>query len=141
MSRAKKSVVILAVLAVISMVGCFIAVNSTLFLNSKLDRLSENDLPKVFVESDGVVCCRMKADDFRFTLPLGAVAMSPQLLSGGFDTVEGTVEAHFQDGVTISSEEYQKLVRKELQAGGWIIVKSIPSSQALLLSFSYFGDK
>ena len=55
--------------------------------------------------------------------------------------MEGTVEAHFQDGMTISSEEYQRLVRKELQPGGWIIVKTIPSSQDLLLSFSYFGDK
>jgi hypothetical protein len=43
-----------------------------LFLNSRLERLHENGLPKIVVENDRTIYCRMKADDFRFPLPPGS---------------------------------------------------------------------
>jgi hypothetical protein len=63
-----------------------------LFLNSRIERLGETGLPKLRVERGGIICCRMKADDFRFPLPPGSHATNGNV-SGGFDTVDGSVEA------------------------------------------------
>jgi hypothetical protein len=58
---------------------------------SRLERPGEKDLPKITVEKGHVICGRMKADDFRFPLPLGSRATN-LVVTGGLDTVDGSVE-------------------------------------------------
>lgn len=65
-----------------------------LFLNSRIERLGERNLPRIVVERGNVVYCRMNAGDFRFPLPSGSLATN-LVVSGGFDTVDGSVEARF----------------------------------------------
>src|SRR5690242_8515697 len=68
---------------------------SPLFLNSKIERIHEKNLPSIRIEKTGTIYCRMKADDFRFPLPPGSRAVNP-VVTGGFDTVDGSVEARFE---------------------------------------------
>ena len=108
-----------------------------LFLNSRIERLHEKNLPRVIVER-GTIYCRMKADDFRFHLPGRARAVNP-VVAGGFDTVDGTVEARFDgiDGVTAS--EYENSIAGKVQVGGQVTAQTIPGG--LLIKFHYFGDR
>src|SRR3954466_11717864 len=79
---------------------------SPLFFYSKIERLGEKNLPRIVIEKGGIVYCRMKADDFRFPLPPGSRGTNPILNSGGFDTVDGTVEARFQGSNEITPGQY-----------------------------------
>ena len=80
----------------------------------------------------------MKADDFRFPLPPGSHAVNP-VINGGFDSVEGSVEARFDDNKQVASREYEKLLSGKLQEGGQVSSQTIPGG--LLIHFHYFGDK
>jgi hypothetical protein len=112
---------------------------SPLFLNSKIERIHEKNLPRIILQKGGVVYCRMKADDFRFPLPPGSTATNALLTSGGFDTVYGTVEARFQGSKQMTADEYEKWLPGKVQIGGWVTAQ--PATQGLLIKFQYFGDK
>ena len=115
--------------------------NSTLFLNSRLDRLDESNLPLVSIEDENVVYCRMKADDFRFEIPTGGVATKASIESEGFESVDGSVVVTFPEERQISTRQYGELLRKNLQVGGRVSVTDHPDSGGILVDFSYFGDK
>jgi hypothetical protein len=112
---------------------------STIILLSKVERLGEKDLPKVFVENGSTVYCRMKADDFRFSLPPGSRPLTTNIASGGFDWVDGSVEVQIQNSSTMNPIDYQSWISSRLQVGGWITTEVIP--EGLLVKFHYFGDK
>ena len=109
-----------------------------LILNSRLERLHESGLPKIVVENGSTICCRMKADDFHFPLPPGSRATNA-IVSGGFDTVDGSVEARFERNKQMTAGEYQSWLRGKVQVGGWITAQGVPGG--LLIKFHYFGDK
>ena len=111
---------------------------SPLFLNSKIERIHEKNLPTIRIEKPGTVCCRMKADDFRFPLPPGSLAVNP-VVTGGFDTVQGSVETRFQDTNHITANEYENWLSGKVPVGGWVTAQTIPSG--LLIKFHYFGDR
>lgn len=108
-----------------------------LFLNSRIERLGEKGLPKIRVER-GSVYCRMKADDFRFPLPPDSRAFNP-VISGGFDTVDGTVDARFDGTNHFSAVEYEAFLSGKMQLGGEISARPLPGG--LLIKFHYFGDR
>ena len=109
-----------------------------LFLNSRIERLGESNLPRIVVERGSTVYCRMKADDFRFPLPPGSRAIT-LVVSGGFDTVDGSVEARFEGTNKVSSIEYETLVAGNAQEGGRVTAE--PIQGGLLIKFHYFGDR
>jgi len=121
--------------AVLWFVNDFVA---PLFLNSRIERLHETGLPKA-VEKGGIIYCRMKADDFRFPLPKGSSAVLPIVISGGFDTVDGSVEARFEGSKQITALEYQNWLASRLQVGAYVTVEPVPGG--LLIKFHYFGDR
>jgi hypothetical protein len=101
--------------------------------------MGEKDLPKILIRGNSVYC-RMKADDFRFPLPPGSRAVNP-VVRGGFDTVDGSVEARF-DGTgsnQITAIEYEDSLSGKVQTGGQISVQ--PTPDGLLIKFHYFGDR
>jgi len=108
-----------------------------LFLNSRIARLGEKNLPKVFVEN-GTVYCRMKADDFRFPLPPGSRAAN-FTVTGGFDTVDGSIEARFDGTNHVTADDYESFLLGKIQVGGRITERTIP--EGLLIEFHYFGDR
>ncbi|HEY2084366.1 MAG TPA: hypothetical protein VGI88_16415 [Verrucomicrobiae bacterium] len=108
-----------------------------LFLGSRIERLGEKDLPKISVEKRSIYC-RMKADDFSFPLPSGSRGTNA-VISGGFDTVDGTVEAIFEGTNNISAYEYEDWLSGRVQEGGQVTAQSIPGG--LLIKFHYFGDR
>lgn len=110
-----------------------------LFLNSRIERLGEQGLPKATVVKGGIIHCRMKADDFRFPLPPGSRVVPPIIISGGFDTVDGSVEIRFEGTNQLTADEYQKWVSRRLQVGGSIEAHSMP--EGLSIAFHYFGDR
>lgn len=110
-----------------------------LFLNSRIERLGEKDLPKIRVEKGGIIYCRMKADDFRFPLPPGLRALHPVIRSGGFDTVDGSVEVQFEGTNQLTAGEYQTWLSGRVQIGGQVTAQAIP--RGLLIQFHYFGDR
>ena len=107
-------------------------------LNSRIERLGERDLPKVVIEKGGIIYCRMKADDFCFPLPPGSRALRPIIKLGGFDTVDGTVEAQFDKSPHVTASEYEKSLSGRLKVGGRVTATPIPGG--LLIKFYYFGD-
>jgi hypothetical protein len=109
-----------------------------LFLNSRIERLAERGLPKIRVERGGTIYCRMKADDFRFPLPPGSRATNG-LVTGGFDTVDGSVEARFEGGKQITAGDYQVWLSGKVQVGGQVTAQTVPDG--LLIKFHYFGDR
>ena len=80
----------------------------------------------------------MKADDFRFPLPPGSHAVHP-VISGGFDTVDGSVEARFEGTNLVTAGEYESSLSGRVQVGGQITARTIPGG--LLINFHYFGDR
>src|SRR5256885_154719 len=88
-----------------------------LFLNSRIERLHEKNLPKILVERGSTIYCRMKADDFRFPLPPGSRAVNP-IVTGGFDTVDGSVEARFESTNRVTATEYKSWLSGKVQVGG-----------------------
>lgn len=128
-------------------VVCVLVIAGVLWLNShvaplcfdsRIERLWEKNLPKIMVERGGVVSCRMKADDFRFPLPPGTRATN-LVVTGGFDTVDGSVEARFDSTNQVTAHEYETSLSGKIQNGGQVKAQSIPGG--LLISFRYFGDK
>jgi hypothetical protein len=109
-----------------------------LFLNSRLERLAEKNLPKITIESGNTIYCRMKADDFRFALPLGSRATN-LVVTGVFDSVDGSVEARFESTNQVPADEYERWLSGKLQFGGRVSAKEIAGG--LLIEFHYFGDK
>ena len=109
------------------------------FRDSLPGREREAELPKVSIEEGGIVYCRMRADDFRFPLPLGARALRPVLESGGFDTVAGKVQVELEDANELVATGYANSLRNRLPAGGWVTANAVPGG--LQIRFSYFGDR
>jgi hypothetical protein len=109
-----------------------------LFFNSRLERRHETGLPKIVVEKGTTIYCRMKADDFRFPLPPGSRGTNA-IVSGGFDTVDGTVEARFDGSNQMTAGEYESWLLGKVQIGGQITAQ--PTSGGLLIKFHYFGDR
>ena len=107
-------------------------------LDSRLDRIQEEGLPKVLIEADRTVYCRMKADDFRFPLPPGARATNATV-TGGFDTVKGSVEARFEGSTRWTAEQYEGWISGKVAEGGRVTAQAI--SGGILIKFEYFGDK
>ena len=108
-----------------------------LAFDSRMERVHEKDLPKILVEGS-TIYCRMKADDFRFPLPRGA-RVTNAAVSGGFDTVDGSVEARFDGTNHMTTEEYESSLSGRVQVGGKITVQTVPDG--LLIKFQYFGDR
>ena len=109
-----------------------------LWFDSRIDRLWERNLPKIRMEKEGIVYCRMKTDDFRFPLPLGTRATN-LVVTGGFDTVNGSVEARFDSTNQVTAHEYETSLSGKIQDGGQVKAQSIPGG--LLITFHYFGDR
>jgi len=109
-----------------------------LFLNSRIERLHEKNLPKVLIEHGSTIYCRMKADDFHFPLPPGSHATNA-VVTGGFDTVDGSVEARFGASTQVTAGEYQSWLAGKVQVGGQVMAQ--PVAGGLLIKFHYFGDK
>lgn len=109
-----------------------------LFLNSRIERLGERNLPKISVEHEATIYCRMKADDFRFPLPTGTLATNLSV-TGGFDTIDGSVEARFIGTNHITPSGYEIFLSGKVQVGGDISAQTIPGG--LLIKFHYFGDR
>ena len=109
-----------------------------LFLNSRIERLHETNLPRLQIEGGRTVYCRMKADDFRFPLPPGCHVENP-VISGGFDTVDGSVEARFESTNHMTASEYKEHLSGNVQTGGQISARTIPGG--MLIKFHYFGDR
>jgi len=80
----------------------------------------------------------MKADDFRFPLPPGCHVENP-MISGGFDTVDGSVEARFESTSHMTASEYKDFLSGKVQVGGQISARTIPGG--MLIKFHYFGDR
>ena len=110
-----------------------------LFLNSRIERLGERNLPSASIEKGGIVYCRMKADDFRFPLPPGARATNLVITNGGFDTVYGRVEVRFETSRWFTPREYENWLSGKVKIGGSITSEQIWGG--LLIKFEYFGDK
>jgi len=110
-----------------------------MFLNSRIERLNEIGLPKVSVEKGGKIYCRMKADDFRFSLPPGSHAESAIITAGGFDYADGTVEARFESSNQVTPSEYEDWLSSRMQLGGYVTASAVPGG--LTIKFHYFGDK
>jgi hypothetical protein len=81
----------------------------------------------------------MKADDFRFPLPPGSQVQSPIIISGAFDTVDGSVEVRFANSNQLAPFQYESWLSGRIQMGGYITASSVPGG--LLIKFHYFGDK
>lgn len=109
-----------------------------LFFNSRIERLGETGLPKIQVEKGNVVYCRMKADDFRFPLPSGSHAANP-VVTGVFDSVDGSVEARFGGANQMTADAYENWLSGKVQVGGQVTAQAIPGG--LLINFHYFGDR
>ena len=130
----KKTIALCAILVLVFL--AWLVLPSFYHMGISRLRESENGLPKVTVESGGIVYCRMQADDFRFQLPAGSHPQPPVLQSGGFDTVDGNIDVNL-DGVTLRAlEEFE---RQHLQAGALVETSSIPGG--LAIHFTYFGDR
>jgi hypothetical protein len=134
-----KVIVLLVCIALFVGAAWAVIALSPLFLNSRIERIHERNLPKIVVENGGVVYCRTKADDLRFPLPPGSRAVNPVIASGGFDTVDGTVEARFGGTNRLTAGEYKTWLAGKLQVGGEIHVETTPDG--LLIKFHYFGDR
>ncbi len=119
----------------------FAAANSTLLLDSRLGRLWEDNLPKISIEEEKTVYCRMKADDFRFPLPPGATVLDLEIASGSFDSVEGHVRVRFPAKEGMSARECEYWLRERLHVGGQINVEDDRKTNNILIRFSYFGDR
>jgi hypothetical protein len=109
-----------------------------LFLNSRIERLHERKLPRLFIEGGRTAYCRMKADDFRFPLPPGC-RVEDGVVVGGFDTVDGSLEARFESTNHMTASEYKSYLSGRIQVGGEIHARTIPGG--LLIKFHYFGDR
>ena len=135
----RKTLKIVCVIVIMGGAWCLVEFFSRMLLHSRVERLGEKALPKVSVEQQDTIYCRMKADDFRFFLPPGSRALAPIVTSGGFDWLDGTVEVQFEGSNNITAEEYERWLSDKLQTGGSIIAK--PSPGGLIIKFHYFGDK
>jgi hypothetical protein len=81
----------------------------------------------------------MKADDFRFPLPPESRVLPPIILSGGFDTVDGSVEVRFERSNPVTPIDYESWLSGRMQVGGYVTADSVPGG--LSIKFHYFGDK
>src|SRR5436190_16642929 len=96
-----------------------------LFLNSRVERLGEKDLPKILIQGN-TIYCRMKTDDFRFPLPAGSRGTNAIITGGIFDTIDGTVEARFDGTNMVTASEYAAFLVGKVQTGGQVTTQTIP---------------
>jgi hypothetical protein len=134
--RIRKIIVITFFLElVVCFVNRFVA---PYILDSRIERLYDKGLPKVSVEKQREIYCRMKTDDFRLPLPPGSHAVRPVITSGSIDSVDGTVEARFDGSNVMTPNEYEKWLAGRLQVGAYVTSESVPGG--LAIKFHYFGD-
>ena len=103
-----------------------------LMFHSRIERLGETNLPSIRIERGSTVYCRMKADDFSFPLPPSSHATN-LTVTGGFDTVDGTVEARFDGTNQQTADQYQDSLVGRLSPGARITADHIPGG--LLIKF------
>jgi hypothetical protein len=94
---------------------------SPLFLNSKIERVHEKNLPRILIEKSGT----------------GSRAVNP-VLTGGFDTVDGSAEARFEGTNQVTASEYENWLSGKVPVGGQVSAQEFPGG--LLFEFHYFGD-
>jgi len=70
-------------------------------------------LPAISVENGDTVYCRMRYCDFRFPLPNGARIVQTNIESGGFDTINGTINVVGASGGLINMRDYAELLQKK----------------------------
>ena len=134
-----KAIAIVVGAIVLAVLALLVVKWSPLFLNSRIERVGEKNLPRIVVEKGGIICCRMRADDFRFPLPPGSRAANPVIIKGGFDTVDGSVEAVFEGTNTMTTTDYVFFLMGKVPVGGEVTPHTIPGG--LLIKFHYFGDR
>jgi hypothetical protein len=139
----------LAVFAVVAL-GLFISHQ----LKPPFNRVNEK-LPTMSVEEGSMVYCRMRYCDFRFPIPSGTHVVRTNIASGGFDTIDGTIDVMSTNGEPIDMHAYAELLRKKhfnlspdytggISAsskeprGGWIGAEAL--DRAVRIRFTYFGD-
>ena len=135
----KRVVQIVCAIVVVGMGWCLVEFLSRMLFNSRVERLGERGLPKVFVENQGVIHCRMKADDFRFPLPPGTHVLTSAVTDGGFDWADGAVQIQFEGTNAITADQYKSWLSDKLQIGASITAEPLP--RGLVIKFHYFGDK
>jgi hypothetical protein len=113
----KVAVIVGAILVGVALVVLVIRIAddtlAPLFLNSRIERLGEKNLPKIQLEKGCTIYCRMSACDFRFPLPKGARIARADTVSGGFDTIKGAVYVTNEDGTAVDLQAYSGLLRKQ----------------------------
>lgn len=137
----KPVTILLLAAACLLVIAGFLGLNrqvAPLWFDARIDRLKEQNLPQIMIERGGIVFCRMKADDFRFPLPPGTRATN-LVVTGGFDSVDGSVEARFDSTNQITAYEYETSLLGKIQPGGQVQAQSNPGG--LLITFHYFGDR
>ena len=112
-------------------------------------------LPSVSVENGHTVCCRMRYCDFRFPLPENVNVVRIDRVTGGLDTIEGTIHAVDANGGLVKMRNYAELLQRHHfdsisadsfgfftrsinQEGGVIAASS--AGRGAEIHFSYFGD-
>jgi len=70
-------------------------------------------LPTVSVEAGDTVYCRMRYCDFRFPLPDKVRIVRTDPVSGGFDTINGTIYLVGSDGGPVPMRAYAELLQRK----------------------------
>jgi len=113
---------------------------------------SHENLPAVAVESGKRLCCRMLYCDFRFPLPPGARVVSIDPVTGGFDTIKGSILVTNTGGGAFDLRAYARMMRRDgfnedgggfgfsasSPDGGYVAVQN--SGLTCTIGFSFLGD-
>jgi hypothetical protein len=120
--RASRIVGVLVVLVMLCYLAspfiCFLANYTIRFVDgqhlvggSPIHDASRMPLPSLAVEPGPTLCCRMELCDFRFPLPKRSGVMTIDSVSGGGDTIKGTVYVTNANGGTVDLHAYASLMR------------------------------
>jgi len=113
---------------------------------------SHEILPSIVVESRRTVCCRMEFCDFRFPLPKGAGVMSVDPVTGGFDTIKGTIYVTNANGGPVDLDAYARRIWEagfHVSRGDFMFGAGAPDGGTIgvanskhwtKIDFSFFGD-
>ena len=75
----------------------------------------------------------------KWAIKLGSQSYGNPVVTGGFDTVDGSVEARFNGTNRVTAGEYESSLAGKIQVGGQVRAETIPGG--LLIKFHYFGDR
>lgn len=107
----------------------------------RLLRRSEK-LPSVSIENGNIVYCRMHLCDFRFPLPNASHLVNVSPLTGGGDTIDGTIYVEATNGTPVDLDTYSDQIKNyHLEEGGWVVAtRTSTNDNVAAIRFSYFGD-